>query len=458
MIQRATPLRWNSRWIESALGVAVFGGFVYMAYLTLTLGYFPQPFFLDTDDTWRDWFTTAEWAHTTGAYDIWRTLYPPLSFVFLKLTTLPGCYSGQSAGTRECDWLGAAVMHGVYILNCILTARVFLKIDRRTALPRSFAVAAGLPMLFGLERGNLVLLCFTCVLLGFGPLLRSARWRWFFVGMAVNLKVYLIAGVVMLLLRRRWLWFEGAILSILGIYLVTYAVMGEGTPLQIYANIASWTSASAPNAIMDIWYPNTYNALLYVFQESNAPIYMFLSSNQIQLAEFVMKGSTMFTQAIIVAAAFAAWFRPEVVPAHRLAFFGFALAMVTSEASLYTQPILFLFVFMERWAGWTRPLAIAACYILCIPGDILLDQGTSVVQYSFISQRYVMTEYGLAVGLLFRPLLLMLPAWFLGFHTIRSVWLDIRHQGWKDRWRFRADWPLLPGIARPIRKHITTTV
>ncbi len=436
--------------IEYGFALAVLLGGLRMAWLTIRDGYFPQPFFFDTDDTWRDWFSVAVWAHETGAYDSWLSIYPPLSFAFLKIVGVPGCYEYAPVTTvRDCDWIGVVALHAIFVVNIFLTARTFLKIDRRTALPRSFSLCASMPMLFGLERGNLVLLCFTFLILGFGPLVKSGRMRWIYVALAVNLKIYLIAAVATQLLRRRWLWVEGVTIAIAVIWLISYMIYGAGTPLEVYSNIVGWAGGSTPGSVLDIWYPNTYLPLRYVLNESNAPINYVLDSKVIDAAILFMPLTTHSAQAAIVLAAAITWLRPEVVPPYRLAFFGVALAMITSETSTYTQPIMFFFVFMEPWRGPGRIMAIIVCYLLCIPGDILISDKTAVISFSFIGNRYVVAEYGIALGMLLRPFLFMLPAYFLSAVTIRDVWVDVRQQGWSTRWRFRSDLPLLPGVLRP---------
>lgn len=412
-------------WLEWVLGGAVLVLGLLLAYSTYVNGYFPQPFFYDANDTWGDWFATAVWSRERGAYSIWLSIYPPLSFVILKFLSLPYCYAyADMHVARSCDWLGVATIHGLYVLNIFLTSKVFLKLDRATALPRAFALNAGMPMLFGLERGNLVLLCFTCVVLGWGPLLKSARLRWLFVGLGVNLKVYLVAGVAALLLRRRWLWVEGCAASIVLVWVASYAILGEGTPFEVYRNIVNWATNASPSALTDFWYSNTYVPLRYLLTESNAPVNLFLSSQQIEAAVLAIDVSVRLTQGLILIAAAATWLRPEVVSPHRAVFLGLALAMVTSETSPYTQPILFFFVFMERWQGWLRPLAISVCYLLCLPGEIRIGGDLNLIQYSFISGKYVVTSQGLGLSMLIRPLIFMLPAIFLALHTIVEV---VRH-------------------------------
>lgn len=450
--------RRNGQWLEWPLALAVLAGLIYVGYLTVAYGYFPQPFFWDADDTFRDWFSTAVYAHAGGAYRTWFSVYPPLSFVVLKFLGVPSCYySTESKLARSCDWIGIGAIHAIFVINAILIAMTFMKIDRKTALQRSFVLAAGMPMLFGLERGNLVLLCFTFVLLGFGPLLKSTRWKWFFAGLAVNLKVYIIAGVLSHLLKRRWLWVEGVFISIAGIWAASFAIYGSGTPIEIYHNIINFTNGFQMGSVLDVWYTNTFNSLKFVL-EYQSMINIFIGSEAVSRGILAINVTVHLAQLIIILAALATWLRPEVVPAFRVTFFGIALVMITSETGPYTQPIMFLFVFMERWEGWWRPLAIAVCYILCIPGDIHLGSVVPVYQFSYISGHYLFFNQGIALGMFLRPFLFLLPAYFLGIHTLYVVWVDIRQQGWKQRWRFRHDSPLLPGVQRPAAPSESTSL
>ena len=87
MTRRTVPLL-----CEAMLALAVVASFAATATFFSQNSYLPQPFVFDTNDTFMDWFNTAYWANNPGAYDVWRSIYPPLSFVFLDLTSLPGCH------------------------------------------------------------------------------------------------------------------------------------------------------------------------------------------------------------------------------------------------------------------------------------------------------------------------------------------------------------------------------
>ncbi|QGP79716.1 hypothetical protein [Sphingobium sp. CAP-1] len=413
-------------------------------------GYLPQPFFYEPSDTFMDWFNTAYWARDPGSYDSWKTIYPPLSFVVLRYLGKGSCYAGaEGLPVRDCDWIGLVVIHAIFLLNIVLTAWTFLKVDRRTALPRAIALSSGLPMLYALERGNILLLCFTAVLLGFGPLLKSARLRWLFAGIAVNFKIYLIAGIGAQLLRRRWLWFEGALLATLLVYLLSYGLLGAGTPTEIFTNIRDYSSGFIASQVLDIWYAVTYQPLTSLLQGESFPITNVIGSQVAETGLLIIPLIVRLGQASILIAAVATWLRPEVVPPYRVAFLGIAMALISSEAGGYTQMMMILFVFMEPWRGIARPIAILTCYILCLPGDIIIGDVPSLLRDSFLSGRPVEVQFGVGLGMFVRPGLLILVCVSLSAATVHDVWADIRHQGWKHRWRFRRDWPMLPGILRP---------
>lgn len=435
---------------EWAFALLILAGLCRVGWMFFDKGYFPQPFFYEPSDTWMDWFNTAYWAHDPGAYDSWLTIYPPLSFVLLKFLGIASCY-GDSPGTemRDCDWLGVVILHAIYLFDIVLIGRMFWKIDPKTSLPRGFALTAGMPMFYGLERGNLILFCIAFIALGVGPLLRSARLRWLFLALAVNLKVYTITLVASLLLRRKWLAFEGCVIAIISVYLLTYGILGAGTPFEIVRNIAEFSGSFQSASVLDIWYPSTYIPLQSLLEGTGFPITTVIGSQIAERGLIAIKLIRYSAQAILILAAFATWLRPEKVPPFRAAMFALSLALITSEAGGYTQTLIILLIFMERWEGLCRPLAISICYIACIPAEIILDSVPTLIRYSYLAGRPVFVDFGIGLGMFVRPLLNMLAPVSIALFTIRTVWIDIRDDGWSLRWRHRADAAFLPWIRRP---------
>lgn len=447
-----------NRWLEPALVLVIASGLVYALWHMWEDGYLPQPFFYDPSDIWGDWFNVAYWAYDKGTYDAWGTLYPPMSFVFLRIFTIAHCYpmtAGAMDGSaglpaRSCDWLGLATAHAIYILNIILVAKTYLKIDRRTAPWRAYALVAGFPMLEALEHTNLVMIAFTFVVLGFGPLLKSAKHRWLAIGMAINFKVYLIATVFPQLLQRRWRSFEGAIIATVALYLASYALLGRGTPGEIVKNIQVFASGQSAT-LLDVWFAATYLPMQSLLENWQSPMMGLIGSRNVDLLLFLIPFLRNVVQASIILASAMAWLRPEVVSRYRLTNLAISLALISTESGGYTPIFIFFFTFMEPWKSFGAKWAIIACFILCIPFDIPIDKVPPVVRDTFFPGRTVLVTYYVMLGPFIRPLILLTVPFALSCVTIRDVWKDIQTQGWKARWRYRRDYPIMvgEGEARP---------
>jgi hypothetical protein len=443
-------------WTEYGFAAFVVAGIVYAGWFLATNHYLPQPFFYEPTDTYADWFNTAFWARNKGTYDVWQTIYPPLSFVFIRLFGLDRCYPERrsfdpSAGlaARDCDWLGLATLFAIFFIDLTLIWLTFHRTDRKTALPRTIAVGLGLPMLDGLERGNLVLLSFMCLLLAFGPILKTARARWLAIGLAINFKVYLIAALVPLVAKRRWRWVEGGLLASILVYLATFAILGRGTPLEIYENIRAFSALPAAQ-IMDLWYTTTYAPLVSLLKGDSFPFVLMIGSRNVELLLFLIPLLQHVTQALLAVAILATGLRPEVVPKYRLVNLGILLALVTSEAGGYTQAYFMLFVMMEPWRGFGRKWAIIASYILAVPLDIAIDRTPPMARDLYFGGGSTIINYHVTVGPFIRPLIIMTIAVAIASVNLLEIWRDIRGQGWRLRWRYRNDARLLAGPGTPI--------
>lgn len=428
MVQHNLPSIKPFPLMESLLAALILGGITYCGWHLAYFGYLPSPFFYEPMDTFADWFNTAFWARQDGAYDTWGTIYPPLSFVALRMFTLDYCYpptrmfeGSPGYDPRGCDWLGLVIMGVFFVLNAVLTYLTFRKIDPRTAPMRTICVAAGMPMLSVLERGNLLLITYTCVILAFGPLVASARVRWVFAGLAINLKVYLIGAVAAILLKRRWLWAEGALIAIVLVYLVTLAIFGDGTPQQIIDNIQSFTQNRAAG-ILDGWSAFTYIPFASVVELGSFPLNQIIGSKPVDILEVVLPMLRWITLGLIALAAFAVWLRPDLYSPSRAVLLGIATALSASESGIYTLIFIFLFVMMEPWRGFGRKWAIIACYLLAIPLDYNIDTlPEGVTSLYFTGAEGFITRH-IVLGPFIRPLIIMTIIWAITLTTLREIW------------------------------------
>ena len=77
---------------RSLLTIVIVAAFARVVLFAVHRGYLPQPFFYAPSDTFADWFNPSHWARVSGTYGTYASLYPPLSFVLLRILGLDRCY------------------------------------------------------------------------------------------------------------------------------------------------------------------------------------------------------------------------------------------------------------------------------------------------------------------------------------------------------------------------------
>ena len=421
-------------WIEWAFATAILILLVRVVWFFTLNDQLPPPYFYGPSDTFMDWFNSTFWGNNPGAYRTYKTVYPPLTFVVQGIFSKASCYTAAYSTysgwlIRDCDWIGRAFIYFMFLINIPLIALTYRKVDRRTWIPRSLALSLGLPMTYAFERGNVIMLCLSCVVLAWGPLLRSTRLRWLFAGLAVNFKIYLISAIAAQLLRRRWLWFEGALIATIAVYLITWGYLGEGSPAEIARNIVEYSKNFIDqNPTERVWFPSTTQPLIALLGGQILPAVSMFGSRLVESSIPVLQWATRIGQVMIVGGAVSAWLRPEVLPRHRVAALAVALALMSSEAGGYSQVILFFFVMMERWEGFARPFAIVLSYMLCLPGDIIWTHLPPHTEFSYLADHEITVHIDIGIGIFIRPLAVVLIGTALAATTIWSVWKAHRQE------------------------------
>lgn len=405
---------------EVLLALAVLASLGAAALFFRANGFLPQPFVFDTNDTFMDWFNTAYWANNPGPYDVWRSIYPPLSFAFLDMFSLPGCYLQSPFHARDCDTLGRATIAAFYLLDFALIWLAFRRADPRTAPMRTIALGFGLPLLFTLERGNLILVCFPAFVLAHGPLLRSAGARAVAAAVTINFKPYLLLPVLALALKRRWRAFELAGIATVALYLASLAVVGAGTPGEIVSNTANWVVFQGGQVWNEVNYSTSYAPLLTI-RTSQIPLLEFVSSRVAERIELAVPLLIRATQALALAALAAAWLQPKALPASRIAALVLGAYLVTQSPGGYTQLFLLFLVFLEPFRGPGPVTAIVCAYLLCLVGDVPVASILQITATSWLSERTVSASFGLTWGNFVRPGLIVLIVWALSLDTIARV-------------------------------------
>ena len=406
--------------VEILLALAVLASLGFTASQFHRLGYLPQPFVLDTNDTFMDWFNTAYWANNRGIYDVWRSIYPPLSFVFLDTFSLHQCYNLSPFYARDCDWLGRATLVGFYVLDVVLVWLALRRVDRITAPWRTIALGLGLPLLFTLERGNLILACFACFVLAHGPLLKSPLLRGLAAAVTINFKPYLVLPVLELAIRRRWRALELAGIATVALYLISLAWVGSGTPGELASNTANWVVFQSGQVWNEINYSTSYTPFLNM-RQAQVPLLEFVSSRVIERIEFFVPLAIRATQLVALAALAAAWLQPRALPASRISALWRVAYLITQSPGGYTQLFLLFLVFLEPMRRLGPSIAILCAYVLCLVGDVMLASVLQITSNSWLSERTVSPEFGLTYGHFVRPALIIAIVWALSLDAIAQV-------------------------------------
>lgn len=416
---RAARAAVRAEWLGAA---AIVAALAYACWRLAADGYLPAPFMFNHDDTLMDGVNTAWWARHAGAYEVWRSVYPPIAFAWLRLFLDPACYTGDEFAARSCDvWLRAALI-GCYLANVAIVGIALRRQDRATAWPRTVAIALGLPMLFALERGNLVLPAFAAFALAHGGLLRRARSRWLAAAIAANFKPYLLAPVFAALLRRRWRWFEGAMLTTILVYLGTLIVVGEGTPYQIVRNIMLFASGDRAGGWDAAYYASSWVPLLRYLSDSPAPLATLVGSAPLDLLTRIIPLLMHASQALALVAAAAIWWRPAGIAPERAALLATLLAIATQEVGGYGQLFALFLLFLQPARGRLMGLAIALGYLVSLPADLLVRQFDAVlIEESWLGGHRVAASLGVPLGTIVRPGLLLLIMDLVAIDSLLAV-------------------------------------
>ena len=413
----------RGRWIEAILMIFIIAAVVYDMHFWRINGYLPPPFVYDANDTFMDWFYTSYWAHNRGAYDVWRSVYPPISFVFLWLFTTPQCYYAHPFDSRNCDTYAIVSILTFFLLAFAISAYALWKNDRETALPRAICIGLGLPLLFTLERGNLILVAFIFFVLAHGQIVRSPIVRAFCIAITINFKTYLLFPTFAYAALRRWRFMEVAGLFTVAVYLATLAIFGSGSVFVLAKNISDWLVITVIYVWDFVYYSTSYAPYLW-FDLRQFPVRDFLGSEIVDTIMFLVPIVIRISQLLSVLALGAAWTSPGTVSVQRVGALALLASFVIQNPGGYALVFPIFLIMFEKFERPGQIVAIVMAYLMSIPADIPLDQFGNVYQVSksvWLSQRDITSGFSVALGSAFRPLLVVIMAWALALDTLYVV-------------------------------------
>ncbi len=434
----------SRRTAEALLVLGVVAGFVNVLHRFAVEGVLPQPFIFDFSDTFMDWFNTAYYAHNRGAYEVWSTVYPPLSFVFLRLFGFASCYTRDSHYARDCDTFGVAAILFFYVVAVGVAGLAFRRADRSTAAMRGLAFGLSMPMLFVLERGNLIIPCLTCFIVAHGDLSRRKWVRALTAGLTINFKPYLLLPVMAWLIRRDWRVLELSAVASIGIYCLAYAILGTGSPLELLHDTVLWLQFTGGQVWEQVFYSTSYAPFLE-FNSPRFPTRDFIPSTLFEPFIAAIPVVIRVSQMVAVACLVGAWLQPRALAAARISLLLLSASLIGQSPGGYTLAFVIFLLLLEKWERPGPIVALIAGYALAVPFDYSLGNFFTLSGDSWLAGRPVAASYGVSVGMFLRPGLLVIM--FLAL-AADSLWLIVRAH--------RAQRPLL-GARLPWHRGVVAT-
>lgn len=421
--------------LEALLGATMLAAAGYQLWFVLSNGYFAQPFFYDTLDTLMDFHNTAYWAHADGAYSIWNSIYPPLSFALLQIITPAQCYTVDGFVGRDCNPSGLAALLAGPAALAVVVWRHTADLHVVVRVARLVAIVLGLPMLFGLERGNLVLWAAPAAA---WALLR-VRFDWtsaLALAVAINLKPYLLLLLLPVALVHGLRAPVRVLAGCAAVYAASVLIVGDGMPWHLLSNMQSFVGEGAINYWEKFYYSTSFSPLLRTLT-SELPVHNYLDGAVIDVLIVAMQGA-LRTGLLMLVVALAA---TAAVPrqARSLPLLGalvLAAALCATESfGGYTTALMTALVFALVGTGAGSPrgampltLAVAGCYLLSVPFDLIVVQLREFEAPVWISGGEVEVRYGISVGQGARPVLMLLVQCLLSVACVVHALPHIRRR------------------------------
>lgn len=266
-LEKKTSMNQFSFRVDYAYYTALVLFAIYHLVFFIGEGYLQAPFFFDKYDTFMDFFNIQYWAFDEGRYSDWQSIYTPFSFVLAKFLSYIFFSEIEyeqigfvtSSEIREFTIDRVILIFGLVVGLIFLTDWFRLKGINKVNL---YFIYLSVPLLFTLERGNLIIFAYLFLLLFFLTE-KNVFWSSLFLALAISLKFYLIALLFIPLLMLR---FGFVVISLAFFFVVneiSAIIIGSDDWFLFLANMVSFTSD--PKYFEWAYYSYSYRNLVYGF-------------------------------------------------------------------------------------------------------------------------------------------------------------------------------------------------
>lgn len=408
------------KYIVFGIALTSIVGFCYYLYFLMEDGYLPSPFVHDKADTFMDLFNPMHWAYNDDRYTDWGSVYPPLNFLILKF--LNYIFIGDGYGAPKVMRENSSLVIVGFCLIYLAIPAVMMKdrlwrhfsIDERKLI--YLAIIFSTPMLFALERANLIVLCPIFLVL---VLSRVGFTRTLCIALLVNIKPYFAVLMLYYVVRKDWKTFVTC--TALGglVFVVSGLMLGDAHFFMLFSNIFEFSKNNGLNSPI---YLGTMSSSISVFpslfenlnQNMSGPY--VLNRERIVNTIYIVESTQLFVLAIslfVLIIRQSKMHDAEILSLLTIVIINSGISVGSYTLILYA--VLIPVIFKMR----ARLLYVALLTLVAMPLDIIpLASVFTGKQYSYLSDSYVNVQQTLGLGSVIRPIANLLILLTLSFEFL----------------------------------------
>ena len=382
--------------------------------------FLPAPFLNDVSDTFMDFYNPLHWAYNDHRYDEWKSVYPPLNFLLLKAVTLfsLGGFHLTPIELRGLFEKTIFTIFCAYLMIPIVVLRteswrIFSNFEKVIIY---FMIITSAPMLFALERGNLIIFTplILCLIFSEVQIIRVIS-----ISLLINVKPYFVYLLLFYIATRNWRSLFYCCLTTAGIFFISGILLG-GSFISFFNNLIDYQAniskihsirelLSLPSSISVFEY-----ALDYIDAHKNSQlVHVFISNNALLLSSVIRSiHFSVITIAILAVSRNLSSLKDWQI-------FVFIISIVSNSGiSVGGYSLIYYVVcipfFLRMKYGYAY---IAFILIIVLPLDIVniyISKGV-VLQISYLGDQKVLADWRLGAGSLLRPVLnflILIVLWY----------------------------------------------
>jgi hypothetical protein len=373
-------------------------------------GYLPSPFVFDKSDSFMDLFHTMWWATNDGRYTEWGSVYPPLNFILLNIVKwilLGGVSFSDSFVLRDEGHSIKVFFIFLYLLTpiIILKTNSWKNFSEGHKILIYLGVVLSTPMLFALERGNLII--FTLIFLAL-TLSNNGSKRSISIAILINLKPYFALLLAYYAIKRRWNDLLTCTLISGGFYLIAGLILDVNFLLFI-ENTINFSKSEALFSLREVMsMPSSVSSFSYVLGSDALKVSPRFGISNAGTLVVIIEATKWF---IIVAMLLALVFAYKDISDNQIIA---ALVVTITNLGIWVGGYSLIFyvalipVFQDMKFRW---IYYGILLLIFMPLDFFtLIQSSHLGDptYSYLSDSWTQVDWTLGAGSIFRPTLNLL--------------------------------------------------